>query len=90
MKVSGASGTLDTALGSVSWVHATGIGLVPELGVIQSPRGFAGVTDKEVSDGRYVSLWVTSPDGVTWTEAPFPVPLDPQAEVNLGEVQGRF
>lgn len=88
--LSGDRGTLDTALGPIPWVHAAGIGLIPHRSVIQTPSGFAGVTDTEVSDGRYVSLWITSPDGVTWAKAPFPVPLDPQADVLLAATQGRF
>jgi hypothetical protein len=86
----GDSGTLDTLLGPIPWAHAAEIGHIPQRSVIQTPSGFAGVTEKEVADGRYVSLWITSPDGVTWTEAPFPVPLDPQADVLLGETQGRL
>jgi hypothetical protein len=88
--LSGGGGTLDTALGSIPWVHAAEQGLIPHLGVIQTPSGFAGITEKEIPDGRYERLWITSPDGVIWTEAPFPVPLDPQADVMLGETQGRF
>lgn len=87
----GESGTLDTRLGPIPWIHAAEISLLPRGGdVIQTPSGFAGVTDEEVSDGRYRSLWVTSSDGATWAEAPFPVPLNPQATVRVGESEGRF
>lgn len=89
--LSGDSGRLDTALGPIPWVHADEIGLIPHWGeVIQTADGFAGIADEEVSDGRYVSLWITSPDGVTWAEAPFPVPVDPQARLQVGETQGRY
>jgi hypothetical protein len=89
--LTGDSGTLDTALGPIPWVHAAGIDAISLWGrVIQTPRGFAGIAETDVSDGRNMRLWVTSTDGVTWTEAPFPVPLDPGADVLLDEAQGRF
>ena len=87
--LSGDRGTVDTQLGPIPWVHATHVTLVPRQ-AIRTPSGFAGVTEEEAADGRVTSRWVTSSNGVTWAQAPFPVPLDPQAEVGVGEARGRF
>lgn len=87
--LSGDSGTADTPVGPVPWVHATQIGLLPYPGeVIQTPGGFAGVAHPEGSTGS--SQWATSSDGARWVDAPFPVPVDPQAMVRVGEDQGVF
>ena len=76
-----ASGFLDTPLGRARWVHVSGdaTSLPQEMVPIAWSSGWVAPDslDRDSFGSMTRTLLWSSPDGVTWTPGPLPVPADP-------------